>query len=66
MGRPWGSGTAAVICAASPLFTLLVARMFGLEQLLLRRVFGMSLGLTFPFNILVGIPLYTLLARALT
>ncbi len=38
-------GTAAVICAASPLFTLLVARMFGLEQLLLRRVFGMSLGL---------------------
>ena len=27
--------------------------------------FGMSLGLTFPFNILVGIPLYTHLALAL-
>lgn len=27
--------------------------------------FGLSLGLTFPFNILVGIPLYTALAQAL-
>ena len=25
--------------------------------------FGMSLGLTFPFNILVGIPLYTSIAQ---
>ena len=26
--------------------------------------FGLSLGLTFPFNILVGIPLYTAIAQA--
>ena len=26
--------------------------------------FGMSLGLTFPFNILLGIPLYAQMARA--
>jgi hypothetical protein len=25
--------------------------------------FGLSLGITFPFNILVGIPLYTSIAR---
>jgi hypothetical protein len=28
--------------------------------------FGMSLGLTFPFNILIGIPLYSLVAQRLT
>jgi len=38
-------GTTAIICASSPLFTLIVARLFGLEQLLMRRVAGMSLGL---------------------
>jgi hypothetical protein len=26
---------------------------------------GMSLGITFPFNIILGIPLYTLIATAL-
>ena len=38
-------GTTAIICASSPLFTLIVARMFGLEPLLLRRLLGMSIGL---------------------
>lgn len=38
-------GTTAILCATSPLFTLLVARLFGLEQLVLRRVAGMSVGL---------------------
>jgi drug/metabolite transporter (DMT)-like permease len=38
-------GTAAVICASSPLFTLLLARLFGLEPLLPQRLFGMALGL---------------------
>jgi len=38
-------GTAAVICASSPLFTLLLARLFGLEPLLPQRLLGMALGL---------------------
>ena len=38
-------GTTAVICASSPLFTLLLARLFGLEPLLPQRLFGMALGL---------------------
>ncbi len=38
-------GTTAIICATSPLFTLLAARLFGLEALVLRRVAGMSIGL---------------------
>jgi drug/metabolite transporter (DMT)-like permease len=38
-------GTTAIICASSPLFTLIVARLFGLEQLLMRRVAGMTIGL---------------------
>jgi len=38
-------GTTAIICASSPLFTLIAARLFGLEQLLLRRIAGMSIGM---------------------
>jgi drug/metabolite transporter (DMT)-like permease len=38
-------GTTAVICATSPLFTLLLARLFGLEALRLRRLLGMAVGL---------------------
>ncbi len=38
-------GTTAVICASSPLFTLLLARLFGLEPLLPQRLLGMALGL---------------------
>ena len=38
-------GTASVICASSPLFTLLLARLFGLEPLLPQRLFGLALGL---------------------
>lgn len=38
-------GTTAVLCATSPLFTLLLARLLGLEPLLWRRLFGMTLGL---------------------
>jgi drug/metabolite transporter (DMT)-like permease len=38
-------GLTAVICASSPLFTLLVARAAGLEPLLPRRMLGMLLGL---------------------
>ena len=39
-------GTAAVICASSPLFTLLLARLFGLEPLLPQRLLGMAMGLS--------------------
>lgn len=38
-------GTTAVICASSPLFTLLLARLFGLEPLLPQRLLGTALGL---------------------
>jgi drug/metabolite transporter (DMT)-like permease len=38
-------GTTAVICASSPLFTLLLARLFGLEPLLPQRLVGMAMGL---------------------
>lgn len=38
-------GTTSVICAASPLFTLVLARLLGLEELSLRRILGMMLGL---------------------
>lgn len=39
-------GTTAVICASSPLFTLLLARLFGLEPLLPQRLLGMAMGLS--------------------
>lgn len=38
-------GTAAILCATSPLFTLLLARLVGLEPLLWYRLVGMLLGL---------------------
>lgn len=38
-------GTTAILCASSPLFTLLFARLFGLEPLIPRRIAGMSIGL---------------------
>lgn len=38
-------GTTAIICASSPLFTLIAARIAGLEQLIARRIAGMVLGL---------------------
>jgi drug/metabolite transporter (DMT)-like permease len=38
-------GTTAVLCATSPLFTLVLARVIGLEALLLRRLLGMMISL---------------------
>jgi drug/metabolite transporter (DMT)-like permease len=38
-------GTTAVLCATSPIFTLILARLLGLEALLLRRMAGMAIGL---------------------
>lgn len=38
-------GTTAVLCATSPIFTLILARILGLEELLLRRLAGMAIGL---------------------
>lgn len=38
-------GTTAVLCATSPIFTLILARILGLEALLLRRLAGMAIGL---------------------
>lgn len=38
-------GTTAILCATSPLFTLLLARLVGLEPLLWYRLLGMLLGL---------------------
>lgn len=38
-------GTTAVLCATSPLFTVILARIVGLEPLLFRRLLGMLLGL---------------------
>lgn len=43
--RTLSGGTTSVICAASPLFTLVLARLLGLETLSLRRLVGMLLGL---------------------
>jgi drug/metabolite transporter (DMT)-like permease len=42
--RTLSGGTAAVICAASPFFTALMARLYGLEPFVLRRLLGVSLG----------------------
>ncbi len=38
-------GTTAILCATSPLFTLILARLVGLEELLLGRLLGMTLSL---------------------
>lgn len=43
--RTLSGGTTAIICAASPLFTLVLARLMGLEVLSARRLFGMLFGL---------------------
>lgn len=38
-------GTTAILCASSPLFALIAARLFGMEPLRSRRMFGLILGL---------------------
>jgi putative membrane protein PagO len=43
--RTLSGGTTSVICSASPLFTLVLARLLGLEQLSVRRLVGMILGM---------------------
>jgi drug/metabolite transporter (DMT)-like permease len=43
--RTLSGGTTAVICAASPLFTLVLARLMGLEVLSARRLLGMLFGM---------------------
>lgn len=37
-------GTTAIVCAASPLFTLLAARLLGVEPLRWHRLFGLAIG----------------------
>lgn len=37
-------GTTAIVCASSPLFTLLAARILGIEPLRIHRLFGLAIG----------------------
>lgn len=37
-------GTTAIVCASSPLFTLLAARLLGIEPLRIHRLFGLAIG----------------------
>lgn len=42
--RTLSGGTTAVLCATSPIFTVLLARLFGLEPLRWQRLIGMAVG----------------------
>lgn len=39
-------GTTAIVCASSPLFTLLAARLLGIEPLRIHRLFGLAIGVS--------------------
>ena len=63
LGLPAGDGALLMVLAASASYIAVPAVLRqAIPEANPSLYFGMSLGLTFPFNILVGIPLYTHLA----
>ena len=67
IGLDTGSTAALGILAASASYIAVPAAMrMALPQADPGVSLGMSLGITFPFNIIIGIPLFTALARALS
>lgn len=62
---PSGDGTLLMVLAASASYIAVPAVLrYAITEANPTLYFGMSLGVTFPFNILVGIPLYSQMARA--
>ncbi|MDO8299328.1 sodium-dependent bicarbonate transport family permease [Lacisediminimonas sp.] len=65
LNLPAGDGALLMVLAASASYIAVPAVLrYALPEANPSLYFGLSLGVTFPFNILVGIPVYTALAQA--
>ena len=53
----------AILAASASYIAVPAALKYALPQANPSLYFGMSLGLTFPINIIIGIPLYTFIAK---
>ena len=66
LGLPAGEGALLMVLAASASYIAVPAVLrYALPEANPSLYFGLSLGVTFPLNILVGIPVYTSIARTL-
>ncbi len=66
LGLPPGNGALLMVLAASASYIAVPAVIrHAIPEANPSLYFGMSLGLTFPFNILIGIPLYVFVAHSL-
>ena len=64
IGLPLGNTILLMVLAASASYIAVPAVLrHALPEVNPALYMGMSLGITFPFNIILGIPLYTILAR---
>jgi hypothetical protein len=64
LGLPAGDSALLMILAASASYIAVPAVLrYALPEANPSLYFGLSLGVTFPLNILVGIPLYTAIAQ---
>ena len=65
LGLPAGDGALLMVLAASASYIAVPAVLrYALPEANPSLYFGLSLGVTFPLNILVGIPIYVNLAHA--
>jgi hypothetical protein len=66
LGLPAGEGALLMVLAASASYIAVPAVLrYALPEANPSLYFGLSLGVTFPLNILIGIPVYTSIARTL-
>lgn len=66
LGLPQGDAALLMVLAASASYIAVPAALrYAIPEASPSLYFGLSLGITFPLNILVGIPAYTAVARAL-
>lgn len=65
LGMPVGDAVLLMVLSASASYIVVPAVLrYAIPEANPALYFGLSLGVTFPFNILIGIPLYTQVARA--
>ncbi|HQR21643.1 MAG TPA: sodium-dependent bicarbonate transport family permease [Burkholderiaceae bacterium] len=65
LGLPAGDAALLMVLSASASYIVVPAVLrYAIPEANASVYFGLSLGITFPFNVIVGIPLYTSVARA--